>query len=375
MRSAALQTMKETKQNPTPQARLFNRFAEKYSPRIDLSIEKYFAGKKKGAEHAFMAGIWSDLAEYCLRPGKRVRPLVLIAAYRGYGGEASSIKETVAIASSLEIMHSFLLIQDDIIDRSDVRRGGGAFHLLMQRRFAGLTRNSGIGSDIALVAADVLFCDALQIILDAKITGVARESFLRLFARTYERTAWGQILDIVNTMPLRLEAGDTAAREIGMMKTAYYTVYYPLLMGCALAGADSARERRCIGRFALPLGHAFQVRDDILGVYGDKMEMGKSSDSDIIEGKKTVLVQNTVERLDARERKRFEALFTKARKTRADLARIRTVMQESGALAASVEMHRRLIDEAVRAAPLLGMNGEGRDVFLGLCAAIGALMQ
>ncbi|HSV96247.1 MAG TPA: polyprenyl synthetase family protein [Spirochaetota bacterium] len=365
--------MKETKENPTPQARHFNRFAEKYSPRIDLSIEKYFAGKKKGAEHEFMAGIWSDLAEYCLRPGKRIRPLVLIAAFRGYGGEASILKEIVAIASSLEIMHSFLLIQDDIIDRSAVRRGGEAFHLVMQRRFAGLTRNSCIGSDVALVAADVLFCDALQLILGAKIDGAARESFLGLFARTYERTAWGQILDIINTMPLALRTGDTSAWEIGMMKTAYYTAYYPLLMGCALAGAATARRRRAIKRFALPLGHAFQVRDDILGVFGDKIEMGKSADSDIIEGKKTVLVQNTMERLDAGGRKHFETLFTRPGKTKTDISRIRTIMRESGALAASEEMHRSLVREAVGAVPSLGMDGEGRDVLLGLCEAIGAL--
>ncbi len=373
MRSAAVQTMKETEKNPTPQIRRFNRFAEKYSPRIDLSIEKYFTGKKKDAEHAFMAEIRGDLAEYCLRPGKRVRPLVLIAAYLGYGGGPSRLKEVVAIASSLEIMHSFLLIQDDIIDRSSVRRGGEAFHLLMRRRFTGITRNQGIGSDVALVAADVLFCDALQLVLGAKMERTAKESFLRLFARTYERTAWGQILDIINTMPLALRSGDTAAREIGMMKTAYYTVYYPLLMGCALAGADGARERRAIGRFALPLGHAFQVRDDILGVFGDRVEMGKSADSDLLEGKKTVLVQNTVERLDAAGRKRFEALFTKKTKTKTDLRRMRTMMRKSGALDASGDLHRRLIDEAVRAAPALAMNGEGRDVLLGLCAAIGAL--
>ncbi|RPI94898.1 MAG: polyprenyl synthetase family protein [Spirochaetales bacterium] len=373
MRSAALQTMKETKENPTPQARRFNRFAEKYSPRIDLSIEKYFAGKKKDAGHAFMAVIVNDLAEYCLRPGKRLRPLVLIAAYQGYGGNASSLGEILAIASSLELMHSFLLVQDDIIDRSSVRRGGDAFHLLMQRRFAGLTRNSGIGSDVALVAADVLFCDALQLILGAKIDGAARESFLGLFARAYERTAWGQILDIINTRPLALRTGDTAAREIGLMKTAYYTVYYPLLMGCALAGVSLARERRAIGRFALPLGHAFQVRDDILGVFGDKIEMGKSADSDIMEGKKTVLVQNAIELLDAGERKRFAKLFTKPGKTKADIARIRAVMRESGALAAAEEMHRSLIGQAVRAVPSLGINAEGMDLLRGLCAAIGEL--
>lgn len=373
MRSAALQTMKETKKNPEPHARHFARFAEKYSPRIDLSIEKYFAGKKKDAEHPFMGDIWSDLAEYCLRPGKRVRPLVLIAAYLGYGGGASALREIVAIASSLELMHSFLLIQDDIIDRSDVRRGGEAFHLVMRRRFSGDTINPGVGADVALVAADVLFCDALRLVLGARIEGSLKEKFLRLFADTYERTAWGQILDIANTLPRSLRPGDTAAREIGMMKTAYYTVYFPLLMGCTLAGAATAGERRAIVRFALPLGHAFQVRDDILGVFGDNLEMGKSADSDILEGKKTVLVQNTVERLRPADRKRFESLFTKTAKSRSDLADIRRMMRESGALDAAAEMHRRLVEEAVRAARTLGIDGAGRDVLFGLCAAISEL--
>ncbi len=373
MRSAALQTMKETKKNPAPQARHFVRFVDKYSPRIDLSIENYFSGKKKAAEHPFMAEIWSDLAEYCLRPGKRVRPLVLIAAFRGYGGENSAMRAIIAMAASLELMHSFLLIQDDIIDRSHVRRGGAAFHLLMQGRFSGGTINEGVGSDVALVAADVLFCDALRLVLGAGIGAEAKTGFLRLFADTYERTAWGQILDIVNTMPRSLHAGDTAAHEVGMMKTAYYTVYYPLLMGCTLAGAATAGERRAIGRFALPLGHAFQVRDDILGAFGDRAEMGKSADSDILEGKKTVLVQNTIERLGPVEGKRFESLFTKAAKSASDLDEIRGMIRDSGALDKAVDMHRRLVDEAVRASSSLLIADAEREVLLGLCASIGAL--
>ncbi len=108
-------------------------------------------------------------------------------------------------------MHSFLLIQDDIIDRSSVRRGGEAFHLLMQRRFTGATRNQGIGSDVALVAADVLFCDALQLVLGAKMERAAKESFLRLFARTYERTAWGRFS--ISSTPCRSRSGPAIRRR------------------------------------------------------------------------------------------------------------------------------------------------------------------
>jgi len=157
------------------------------------------------------------------------------------------------------------------------------------------------------------------------------------------------------------------------MKTAYYTVYYPLLMGCTLAGAATAGERRAIGRFALPLGHAFQVRDDILGVFGDRAEMGKSADSDILEGKKTVLVQNTIERLGPVEGKRFESLFTKAAKSASDLDEIRGMIRDSGALDKAVDMHRRLVDEAVRASSSLLIADAEREVLLGLCASIGAL--
>ncbi len=135
-----------------------------------------------------------------------------------------------------------------------------------------------------------------------------------------------------------------------------------------------ARERRAIGRFALPLG----TRSRCATTYSRLRRQGRDGkvrDSDLLEGKKTVLVQNTIERLDAAGRKRFEALFTKKTKTKTDLRRMRTMMRESGALDASGDLHRRLIDEAVRAAPALAMNGEGRDVLLGLCAAIGALID
>jgi geranylgeranyl diphosphate synthase type I len=311
--------------------------------------------------------MYALLSEYCLREGKRVRPLVMLLACFGYGEEKHA-DEVIPIAAVLEMMHSFLLIQDDIIDRSDLRRGGPSLHVLCDRRYGGGSHNQNIGSDIALILADVLFAGALKIVGESNVPHRARERFLKIFSDTYEITAWGQILDILNSRSKRIASPGKTALQIATMKTAYYTVYYPMLMGYALAGKNSAREQGLIGDFSLPLGLAFQVRDDILGVFGKEKATGKPSDSDIREGKITLLIDGVLERLDRRERARFMSLFTRSGKGKREVDKIRSIIEESGSLAAAKLRHRELVDLSRRRLSRLSIGDRSR-------AALGGLVE
>lgn len=325
---------------------LFNKFSKKYSPAIDLSIEKYLQNKKNNASYEFIADIYGHLNDYCLRKGKRIRPLVLLISCQGYKKNKTGLSEIIKLASILELMHSALLMQDDVIDKASLRRGKKTMHLLLQDQYKNLTSNHYIGNDITLVLVDVLFSNALEIISDSKIDLSIKNTFLKLFSQTYELTAMGQILDSMSSLATDLNINPFAASDISMLKTAYYTFYYPMLMGYVLAGGIDKKEIDKIKNFALPLGLAFQIRDDILGVFGDKDDIGKSSDSDLIEGKQTILVQNTLMNLNTKEKKSFIRIFLKKKKTLKEIYVLKNAIKTSGGLSIAERKMYELTSEA-----------------------------
>lgn len=352
--------------NPEP----FRDFSKRFVPLVDRFMKDFFDRKKKEATHAFMKDMYSMLREYCTREGKRVRPIVLINAYAGYKKGRRDLREIIKLAAVIEVMHSFLLIQDDIIDKSVLRRGGKALHVLCGEAYGPRSHNGNIGCDIALIMADVLFANSIEVIGGARIGPGAKNEFLKMFSATYEMTAWGQILDILYSLPRDFSFRDNVALEISSLKTAHYTIYYPMVMGYALAGGTDKKVTARIRDFALPLGLAFQVRDDILGVFGREEETGKPGDSDIIEGKITLLVHFTVNSLAGPEKEKFLSVFRLNKKGRGHVKFIRGMMKTSGALEKSLELHGDLIEKSVAKLETLKMKKENRDVLTGIINAI-----
>lgn len=349
--------------------RAFEGFGARYSSRIDLSIGKFFSARINNADDRLAREIYTALSEYCLRRGKRIRPLFLLIAYEGYAEGRGGMGRVIALSGALELMHSMLLIQDDIIDRSDVRRGGESLHVLMERQFGDRSSSARIGADIALVAADMLFAGAVEIIGISKIKPSVKDEFLKLFGRTYESTARGQILDSLHTRAMRLGEEHDAGR-ISLMKTAWYTVCYPLLMGYACAGGGREAEKKRITEFALPLGLAFQIRDDLLGVFGDGEDIGKSVDSDLAEGKLTLLVSETLARLKGRQRRSFLRIFNREGKSARDLSLLRGFIVKSGGLEAAGRRHEELIAESIERLEALGISRSARLLLRGAAEAI-----
>ncbi len=348
----------------------FKDFSEKYVPLIDRFIKDFFDKKIKHSSLPFMKEMYAMLREYCTRDGKRVRPIVLANAYSGYRKGRDDFSEVIKLAAVIEIMHSFLLIQDDIIDKSALRRGGKAMHLLTGEKYGPRSHNSNIGSDLALIMADVLFANSIEIISNAGIRPVIKNEFLKVFSSTYEMTAWGQILDILHSLPRNFGFRKNVAMDISSLKTAHYTIYYPMLMGYILAGGSDKKESGRIGEFALPLGLAFQVRDDILGVFGRERDTGKPEDSDIIEGKITLLVHFTVNSIKGAEREKFLSLFTMVKKRKREIAFIRGMIDKSGALEKSMELHGRLVETSAARLTSLKMRSVNRDILTGIIDAI-----
>ncbi len=356
--------MKEFRLKEIPAS--FEEFSGIFIPEVDKFIMDYYRKKIKKSGIGFIADMYKMLKEYCTREGKRIRPMVLLSAYSGYKGRTGDYSPLIRLASAVEMMHSFLLIQDDIIDESDIRRGGKALHIAADENYSGYTYNESIGSDIAIVLADVIMSNALEIINESDMKPAVRKKFLRVFSMTYEMTAWGQILDTLHSLPRKADFSQDVPMQIISMKTAYYTFYYPLLMGYILTGRDDSGEKENIRKFALPLGSAFQIRDDIIGVFGKVEETGKPNDSDILEGKMTILVQKTIEKLGGEGKKIFRSLITERKKKKAQVNSIRKMIVESGGLEASLALHGKFIEESAENLEKLTISKSCRKIFSGI---------
>ena len=345
----------------------FKDFLNKYASQIDASITAYFNQKKSELNLDVTQNIYNHLGEYCTRDGKRIRPIMLLATYFGYGSN-SEFKDSdiIRLSSVLEIMHSLLLIQDDMIDNSQLRRGSKAFHLLVGDDYNDYTRNETVGNDVSYIVSDILFANSIEIISEIDLSLEIKNRFLKIFAQTYQMTAWGQILDILYSLPKDFKVPESVPNQISTFKTAYYTISFPAQMGFTLTGKDDSEERKKIEGFALPLGLAFQIRDDILGVFGKEELTGKPSDSDIEEGKLTMLIFDTYKNLNGKEKDHFASIFSNPDKKKSEIEEIRTYIENSGARNNSEVNHQELIAQAGQNLQKLSLNDDIKDVFSGL---------
>jgi len=351
---------------------LFKNFSDEYIPQIDSFINNFFNEKIINANADFMKSMYRDLQEYCSRPGKRIRPLLLLLSFQSFSSKKNELEnqEIVKFASVVEMMHSMLLLQDDIIDKSDTRRGGKALHLITDEKYSLHSFSESIGENVSIVLADVLFSNCIEIVADSKINSVVKNEFLKIFSKTYEKTAWGQILDIIYSSPKKIDSSENIPAQISKMKTAYYTIYYPILMGAILAGVTNKEIFKNIERFSLPLGVAFQIRDDYLGVFGKKVDMSKSVNSDLLEGKFTLLIQKTFDLLSKEEQNKFVEIFTLQNKQKEDLDYLRNIIVKSGAPVSLLDEHKKLILEAKEQFIAFEISEKHRAIFLGVISII-----
>jgi len=265
--------------------------------RVQVIVDEVLA-----TEGLVLAGVSDDLAPMIdtltdlMAGGKRLRPAFCYWGWRGAGGDPAHDAAAMRASAALEFLQACALIHDDVMDGSDTRRGLPAVH----RRFAGLHRTSewlgspeGFGVGAAILLGDLCLSWADQVLLTAGFPDhlVARGKAVYDVMRT-ELMA-GQYLDLLE----QARGGGSVERALTVVryKSAKYTIERPLHLGAALAGADASVVSAFSG-YGLPLGEAFQLRDDILGVFGDPQETGKPAGDDLREGKRTVLIAVAVER-------------------------------------------------------------------------------
>ncbi|NLA65416.1 MAG: polyprenyl synthetase family protein, partial [Leucobacter sp.] len=277
-------------------------------------------------------------------------------------------------ACALELFHAAALIHDDVIDRSDTRRGRPAAHRLFQAMhteagWRGDSAHFGLATavllgDLLQSWADELFqraCDATE---DRAAALAARAHFNRMRSEV----AVGQYLDVLEEQhPTFAEEQVQLERSTRVLvyKSAKYSVEAPLLIGAALAGASTEQER-LLSEFGLPVGVAFQLRDDLLGVFGDAEITGKPAGDDLIEGKRTVLVTLARQALPATQQRLFDEMLGDHTMSSDQLAMLQQTIRGSSAVAKVEQMITRNIDRAEAALDFAPLDSQAREQLIQL---------
>jgi len=316
---------------------------KRHKEKIDAKLEEFLDEKLKKSEKVSKSAkeVMECIKEFNLRNGKRLRPILTILSYMAFGGKKSSILDA---ALAVELMESYLLIHDDIIDQDEFRRGYLTFHKIYENKAKKKNIPSQrYGESMAIIAGDILSSLGSEAILGSDFPLKKKIKALEKFNKVMVNTCFGQILDMDYIHTSNISEKDVL--RLQELKTAIYTIDGPLQIGAILAGA-SEKKLKLLTEFAIPLGKAFQIKDDILGVFGDKKTIGKPNDSDIKEGKKTLLIVKALEKSNYEEKKNIlKSLGNKGLKSE-ELEKIKKIIFKTGSLDYSKKVAENLISQA-----------------------------
>lgn len=304
-----------------------------------------------------------------LAGGKRMRPAFCYWGWRGAGGSADLDEAALRAAASLEFLQACALIHDDVMDGSDTRRGLPSAH----RRFAGLHRGAewlgsseSFGVGAAVLLGDLCLSWADEVLLTAEFPAAALSRGKAVYDEMRTELMAGQYLDLLE----QARGGGSVDRALTVVryKSAKYTIERPLHLGAALAGAEDSMMHAYSG-YGLPLGEAFQLRDDILGVFGDPQETGKPAGDDLREGKRTVLVAVAVERSTPLQAAAIRRHLGDPGIDAVGVAALREIITDTGALEHTEKLITVRLEEALAALDAAGLEAEARRVLTELAYA------
>lgn len=324
-----------------------------------------------GPEIEPMFAVGADL----LRHGKRLRAAFAAAGWRSAGGAALAPAE-VRLGAGLELFQMAALVHDDLMDGSLTRRGRPSAHRQFTQhhgRLGLLGHGDSFGDAGAVLLGDLLLVAATSELDHAVQLGTAAgiEAAHRLVQTMMAEVTVGQFLDIyAQSAPWAADPAadlDRAHRVI-RAKSARYSVEHPLTIGAAMAGADRSMLAD-LAAVGLPIGEAFQLRDDLLGVFGDPGTTGKPAGDDLREGKRTVLVTLALTLADAADRQRLRSAVGSDDLDATEVAYLRQILERSGAVAAVEELIANLHAKAMEALAAIALPEAARATIRDLAQA------
>ncbi|TYC98549.1 polyprenyl synthetase family protein [Arthrobacter echini] len=346
---------------------------DRFRSRLTDTIEQFLADQRSvlGAISSESLPLIESIATLT-SGGKRMRALLCYWGWRAAGG-VQDASAPVTAGTALEFFQAAALIHDDVIDRSDTRRGRPSVH----REFSARHTDAGwhldaerFGVSAAILAGDLCLAFSEEL-FTASCADTAGTTARGIFNRMRTEVMAGQYLDLLEEAvgPDQSPAvAEERALNILRFKSAKYSMERPLMLGGALAGAD-ADLLAAYSAFALPLGEAFQLRDDVLGVFGDPEVTGKPAGDDLREGKRTFLIARTLGSGTAASSARINAMLGDTGLDAEAVALLRSLIVESGALARTEELIEGKSAEAFEALTRLPADGVSREALHRLAEA------
>jgi len=302
----------------------------KIKNRIDRELKNYIQNIDRSYSLSKISPLlYSNIKEFVSREGKRVRPILFIIGYLGYSRKIPFGLYRTAL--SLELLHDFMLVHDDIIDKSDTRRGKPSIHAMLNRELKGYKNIKFTGEDLAIVIGDVIYAMAIHSFLSIRENPQRKEAALKKFAEAAFYTGSGEFIELLAGLKGIDEITKEEIYKIYDLKTSNYTFAAPLSIGAVLAGAGN-KEIRKLYDFGVYLGRAFQIKDDILGMFSSYKEIGKSTLTDLQESKKTILIWHAYHNTNAKNKSAIKRIFSQYTANRNDLLKMCKIMTESGTL-------------------------------------------
>lgn len=342
-----------------------------FKKEIDREIEDYLDSViKETSKHDFlMAKALKNVKNLVLAGGKRLRPALMCQGYLGAGGKEE--KKMLKTSVSVELIHFFLLIHDDIIDRDAKRHGQDTIHFTydkIAKRMFPRNDSAHFGNSMAIIIGDMVGALGNQIIYSSNFSPELVVKALHKLQEVVSYTVVGQAKDIYIQ-----NKGKASEKEVLTMyeyKTAKYTFEGPLQLGAILGGADE-KVLADITKFAIPLGVAFQIRDDILGIFSSEKKLGKPIGSDIKEGKQTILLVKAREKADRGQNKKLDKLLGKKDLTWEEIEIFRRIISETGALNYAQNLMAELIAESKKEIEKTKISQESKEFLLALADYMG----
>ena len=346
----------------------FPALLEGFRTKLDGELKAWLESRRRLAMETGspeMLELVDGVGQLVVNGGTRLRPALVYYSYQACGGPSD--EEVLPLALSTELLHTYLLIHDDIMDHAEVRRGQPAAHV----RFRNAHRTRGFhgdaqdfGHSVAILLGDLAHTWAVELASRAGADGSRGPEVARCFAAMSEEVIGGQYLELL--VAQRRAASEAELTRVLRLKSGCYTAERPVQLGALLAGAEPAVIAE-LSRYGSAVGEAFQLQDDLLGMFGNADTVGKPVGDDLREGKFTFLIHHALAAATSEQREALEAALGNPGVTAGEVARVQAILQETGARAEVERMIGERLETARRALEGLdGLRSEGRLFLQGL---------
>ena len=271
--------------------------------------------------------LFNSIKEFVLRKGKRLRPTLFVVGYLGFA--RSPAPNLYRAAISFEFLHDYMLVHDDIVDKSATRRGKPSMYKMLDNHLKRFKKIKFDGQDLAIVTGDMMHSMAIDAFLSIKADARRKEKALSKFISAAARTAMGEFIELLSGGKDIERITKEDIYRIYDYKTSCYTFASPLSCGAILGGANSGQANR-LYKYGLYLGRAFQIKDDILGLFGEEKKIGKSALTDLQEAKKTLLIWYAYKNSSRKNKLVIKRILAKDKVNKSDLIRIRKIITSCG---------------------------------------------